>query len=75
MRIRRVIVTWAGATMLTAVSCARRSAHVPLPDVLIPVGCASEIMLLRCDSEVSPPKCKSARVKYRSGCEQIVVRK
>ena len=53
--------------------CARRAVHGALPNLAIPVGCASEITLLRCDARVSPPRCESARVKYHGGCERIVV--
>jgi hypothetical protein len=52
----------------------RRSGGVPLPSLLIPVNCASEIMLVQCDARVNPPRCKSARVTYRRGCEEIVVK-
>ncbi len=54
--------------------CVRRSAGVSLPSLVIPVSCASEITLVGCDARVSPPKCRSARVRYRSGCEEIVVK-
>jgi hypothetical protein len=54
--------------------CGRRSARISLPSLVIPVSCASEITLLECDARVSPPKCRSARVRYRSGCEEIVVK-
>jgi hypothetical protein len=60
--------------LLAGLGCARRVARRPLPNLVIPVGCASEITLLRCDAAVNPPKCESARVRYRSGCEQIAVR-
>jgi len=49
--------------------------NVPSLNLAIPVECASEITLLECDARVSPPKCKKARVKYRKGCERIVVGK
>jgi hypothetical protein len=55
--------------------CARKVAQASLPSMVIPVSCASEIRLMECDARVSPPKCKRARVKYRSGCEEIVVGK
>jgi hypothetical protein len=58
--------------LIAAMGCARR--RVILPDLAIPVSCAAEITLLGCDATVSPPKCRSARVKYRKGCEEIVVR-
>jgi hypothetical protein len=53
----------------------RRAGRVSLPNLAVPVSCASEITLIGCDARVSPPKCKSARVKYRRGCEEIVVGK
>jgi hypothetical protein len=60
--------------LLMCMGCARRAVHGALPNLSIPVGCASEITLLRCDARVSPPRCESARVKYRGGCERILVR-
>jgi hypothetical protein len=55
--------------------CARKAARGSLPSMVIPVSCASEIRLVECDARVSPPKCRSARVKYQSGCEEIVLGK
>lgn len=63
------------ALLLAGSGCERRAARVALPNLVIPVACASEITLLRCDARVSPPRCRSARVTYRNGCEQIVVRR
>lgn len=57
---------------LAGAGCARRAARVSLPSMRIPVKCASEITLVQCDARVQPPKCKSARVTYKSGCEEIV---
>jgi hypothetical protein len=59
--------------LAAGVGCTRRVAHGLLPNLAIPVRCASEITLVGCDARVNPPKCKSARVKYRSGCEELVV--
>jgi len=59
-------------SLVAGVGCARRAA-VALPDLTIPVSCAAEIRLVGCDAQMSPPKCKSARVTYRRGCEEIVV--
>ncbi len=70
--VRRLIFLGA-ALALAGVGCERRAARVGLPNLVIPVACASEITLLRCDARVNPPKCKSARVTYRGGCERIVV--
>jgi len=61
------------AAAMAGMGCARRSARAELPSMTIPVSCASEIMLMGCDARTNPPKCKSARVKYRRGCEEIVV--
>ena len=58
---------------LAGAGCARRSARASLPSMRIPVKCASEITLVQCDARVHPPKCQSARVTYKSGCEEIVV--
>jgi hypothetical protein len=55
----------------TGLGCARRE-RVVLPNLAVPVRCATEIVLIGCDARVSPPKCKSARVTYRRGCEEIV---
>jgi hypothetical protein len=71
--VRNLILTVAVA--LSGVGCERRAARVALPNLVIPVACASEITLVRCDARVNPPRCKSARVTYRSGCEEIVVGK
>jgi len=64
-----------GACLMGGMGCERRAAQAALPNLMIPVGCASEITLMHCDARVSPPRCKSARVRYRNGCEEIVVRK
>jgi hypothetical protein len=66
------VMIWAAAMLLAGVGCARRATQVSLPDLAIPVACASEIMLLQCELRVNPPSCKAARVKYHSGCERIV---
>jgi hypothetical protein len=60
--------------LLAGVGCQRRAAQASLPNLAIPVGCASEITFLHCDARVNPPKCESARVKYRNGCAEIVVK-
>ena len=73
MKRGKGLLLYAGV-LLAALGCARH-ARVALPNMAIPVECASEITLLECDARVSPPKCKSVRVKYRKGCEQIVVGK
>ena len=75
MKLRAgTMASFAGILLISA-GCARRAAPVSLPDMAIPLSCASEIVLLECDARVEPPKCRSARVKYRRGCEEIVVRK
>ncbi len=61
------------ALVMTGVGCERRVVRDSMPNLVIPVACASEITLVHCDARVNPPRCKSARVTYRSGCERIVV--
>jgi hypothetical protein len=68
----REFIFLAAALALTGVGCERRPARAVLPNMVIPVACASQITLVHCDARVNPPKCKSARVTYRGGCEQIV---
>lgn len=60
---------------VSATGCARRAERVTLPSLAIPVSCASEITMVGCDARVNPPKCKSVRVTYHKGCEQILVGK
>jgi hypothetical protein len=73
MRARGFVFLLVGAVALAGMGCARRSGRISFPNLVIPVRCASEITLVQCDARVSPPKCKSARVTYRRGCEEIVV--
>jgi len=61
-----------GLVLATGLGCGRRAART-LPDLAIPVICTSEIRLLGCDARVEPPKCRSARVTYRRGCEEVRV--
>ena len=66
-----IVLVMAGAALLSG--CARRSARAKFPDLRVPVSCASEIVLVGCDMRTGTPKCQEARVKYRKGCEEIVV--
>jgi len=61
------------AVLVSGLGCGRRVVRASLPNLAIPMDCASEITLLHCDARVDPPKCASARVKYRKGCERILV--
>jgi hypothetical protein len=60
--------------LVCGLGCGRRTVRASLPNLAIPLDCASEITLVHCDARVDPPKCASARVKYRKGCERILVR-
>jgi hypothetical protein len=73
MSDRNLTFVVAAVLLLTSAGCWRRPVRAAFPDLVIPVSCASQITLLQCDARVNPPKCKTARVKYHSGCEQIVV--
>jgi hypothetical protein len=70
---RRKIMLVLATVLLGGLGRERRVARSSLPNLAIPVDCASEIMLLHCDARTSPPKCESARVKFRKGCERILV--
>lgn len=60
------------ATTLTG--CATQSRPKPfLPNMNIPPDCATSIRLVDCDVSFSPPRCRTAAVTYRKGCEQVVV--
>ena len=72
--MRNVGVVLVLSISMTAAGCAHKK-KISLPNMIVPVGCASEILLVECDSHVDPPRCKRARVKYRQGCEEIVVEK
>ena len=61
--------------LLAGTGCGRRAVRVGLPNLAIPVNCVSAVTLVHCDARINPPKCESARVKYRSGCEEIVVQR
>jgi len=63
------------ALMFAGAGCVRRAERSALPSVVVPVSCASEILLIDCDAQVSPPKCRSARVTYRKDCEEILALK
>lgn len=67
-------MVWVGLVAVGMMGCGRR-AGAGLPNLVVPVSCASEITLVGCDARVSPPKCRGARIRYRSGCEQVVVGK
>jgi len=43
-----------------------------LPNVNIPLECATSIRLVDCDLSVSPPHCRASAVTYRKGCEQVM---
>jgi hypothetical protein len=55
--------------------CSRRGARAEFPELRVPVGCASEILMSGCDVRARVPKCERVRVTYRAGCEEIVVPK
>jgi hypothetical protein len=58
----------------TLTGCASRSRPQPfLPNMNIPLECATSIRLVDCDLAFSPPRCRTAAVTYRKGCEQVVV--
>lgn len=66
---------WVSVLLIaTLTGCASRSRPKPfLPNLNIPVVCATSIRLVDCDLSSSPPHCRTAAVIYRTGCEQVVV--
>ncbi len=68
-----VFLVFCCLALIGDLGCARRAEREMLPNLIVPVSCASAITLVECDAGVSPPKCRSARVTYRRGCEQVVV--
>ena len=58
----------------TPTGCASRSRPKPfLPNMNIPLECATSIRLVDCDLSSSPPHCRTDAVTYRAGCEQVMV--
>ncbi len=73
MSRREIFLLLVYAGLMGGAGCARKMPRVLLPNLAIPVNCASEITLVGCDARVTPPKCRSAVVRYRKGCEEVVV--
>jgi hypothetical protein len=69
----RKFISILALAFVSSVGCERRASRSSLPNLVVPASCASEITLLHCDARVSPPKCAGARVRYRNGCEQILL--
>lgn len=62
--------------LATLTGCALRPRPTPfLPNMNIPLSCATSIRLVECDLSFSPPHCRTANVEYRKGCEEVEVAK
>lgn len=60
----------------TLTGCAARSRPQSfLPNVNIPLECATRIRFANCDLSASPPRCRAVTVTYRKGCEQVMAAK
>jgi hypothetical protein len=68
---------WVSVLLIgTLTGCASRSRAKPfLPNMNIPLECATSIRLVECDLSFSPSHCRTAAVAYRKGCEEVVVAK
>lgn len=58
-----------------SLGCAR---HAPAKgvDYIVSKDCLlSDVHLEGCNTSQSPPVCKTAKIKYRKGCEALVIRK
>jgi hypothetical protein len=66
---------WVSVLLIpTLTDCAPHSRSKPfLPNVNIPLECATSIHLVGCDLSYNPPLCRTATVTYRKGCEQRAV--
>jgi hypothetical protein len=66
---------WVSVLMIATLSgSASRSRPKPfLPNMNIPLECATRIRLIDCDLSFRPPHCRTAAVTYRKGCEQVMV--
>ena len=73
MKTTGMVFVMAGVVLLGG--CARRGARAGFPELRVPVGCASEILMSGCDVRSGAPKCERVRVTYRAGCEEIVAPK
>ena len=60
--------------ILTGCAPGPRSSHFR-PVVNISLQCPTEIHLVDCGLTFNPPRCHTATVAYRVGCEQLVVAK
>jgi hypothetical protein len=57
----------------TLTGCPSRSRPTPfLPNMNIPLECATSIRLVDCNLSFRPPHCPAAAVTYRKGCEEVV---
>jgi hypothetical protein len=63
---------WVSVLLIpTLTDCAPHSRSKPfLPNVNIPLECATSIHLVGCDLSFYPLHCRTATVTYRKGCEQ-----
>jgi len=66
---------WACVLLIaTLTGCVSRSrSKLSLPNVNIPLECATSIRLVDCDLSFNPPHCRTAAVTYRKGCEELAV--
>ena len=66
---------WVSVLLIaTLTGCAPRSrSKLFLPNVNIPLECATSVRLVDCDLSFNPPHCRTATVTDRKGCEQLAV--
>jgi hypothetical protein len=67
---------WVCVLLLIALTgCASRFRRKPfLPNMNIPLECATSIHPVECDLSFSLAHCRTAAVAYRRGCEQVVAK-
>lgn len=62
------------AAILISTSCIQPH-NTKAVDLAIPPACVTTILMVSCDLDYDPPKCKTAKVKYKRGCETVMVQK
>ncbi|MCU1301946.1 MAG: hypothetical protein JWQ87_2230 [Candidatus Sulfotelmatobacter sp.] len=77
---RKILLCLPTLCLLLTSGCAPLHRSVEAPrgsvDMVVARDCLlSDVRLIGCNTRQSPPSCKSAKFKYRNGCEALVIRK
>jgi hypothetical protein len=61
-------------SLLTGLGCTHPHTTGSRVDLFLGPECRAEVTLKDCELD-DPPKCRTDAIKYKSGCEQIMVKK